>query len=103
MSSLEWMIGASCNLSEEDLRRRVAQWSELRGRALEVTPITGGISLTLAAHEPISSVADLVSREAECCPFYGFTLHVDGPTRELAITAGPGGDPAVHALLGLSP
>jgi MerR family copper efflux transcriptional regulator len=96
------MIGASCNLSEEDLRRRVAEWSQLRGRALEVTPITGGVKLTLAVQEPIDSVADLISREADCCPFYGFTLRIDGPTRDLAITAGPGGDPAVHALLGLS-
>lgn len=95
------MIGAACNLSEEDLRRRVAEWAALRARAASVTPIEGGVVLQLAPHEPIASVADLVTRESECCPFYGFTLWIEGQSRQLAITAGPGGDPAVEALLGI--
>jgi hypothetical protein len=97
----ERLLGAACNLSEEDLRRRIAEWRELLRRATTVTPTSAGVTLELAADEPIPAVADLVAREAECCPFYAFTLHVDGPDRRLEVTAGPGGGPAVQALLGL--
>lgn len=95
------LIGAACSLSEEDLRRRIAEWRELVGRATTVTPTAGGAVLDLAAGEPISAVADLVARESECCPFYTFTLQVDGTQRRLEISAGAGGEPAVQALLGL--
>jgi hypothetical protein len=95
------LIGAACNLSEEDLRRRVAEWRELAGRATAVSPINGGVVLALAADEPIPAVAELVARESECCPFYAFTLRVDGAERRLEIMAGPGGEPAVQGLLGL--
>jgi hypothetical protein len=30
-----------------------------------------------------------------------FALRIDGPTRQLDISAGPGGEPAVRALVGL--
>ena len=46
------------------------------------------------------AVADLAQREAECCPFYDFTLSVIGEERTLDITAGPGREAAVEALLG---
>jgi hypothetical protein len=95
------LIGAACNLSEEDLRRRVAEWRALRDRATSVTPIEGGVVLQLPANEPISDVADLAGREIECCPFYSFALHVDGTGRRLHITAGPGGERAIDGLLGL--
>jgi hypothetical protein len=49
----------------------------------------------------MSAVADLISRESECCPFYTFTLQVDGASRRLEISAGPGGELAVRGLLGL--
>lgn len=99
--TIERMIGAACNLSEEDLRKRVAEWSELRARSTAVTSIAGGVVVELAADEPIPAVADLVAREADCCPFYTFSIRVDGLTRQLEITAGPTGEPAVEALLGI--
>ncbi len=46
-------------------------------------------------------VMDLVVSESECCAFYTFTVSVEGPERRLEINAGPGGGPAVQALLGL--
>jgi hypothetical protein len=97
----EGLIGASCSLGAEDVRIRQGEWTALRGRARSVRKIEGGISMVLDGAEPIVAVADLVARESACCPFYTFELHVDGPTRQLDITAGSGGEPAVHALLGV--
>lgn len=97
----ERLIGAACTLDATQLRERLREWRELRDRATSVEPITGGARVSFSADEPIGAVADLVALESECCAFYTFTLRVDGPTRQLEINAGAGGEPAVRALLGL--
>jgi len=97
----ERLIGAACALGGGQLRERLRAWRELRDRATSVEPITGGARLAFSADEPIGAVADLAALESECCAFYVFTLQVDGPTRQLEINAGAGGEPAVRALLGL--
>ncbi|MGH2402265.1 MAG: hypothetical protein ACRDE6_06100 [Candidatus Limnocylindria bacterium] len=102
MTAIDRLFGAACTLSEQDLRKRVAEWRALRDRATSVEDLDGGVGLTLAADEPIVGVADLVARESDCCPFYTFDLRVDGPGRRLEVTAGQGGEPAVRALLGLA-
>ena len=96
----ERLIGAACTLDRAALRERIAEWAELRNRSARVESIPGGARLVLHEAEPIADVAALVAREAECCPFYSFTLHVDGPSRHLDINAGPGAEPAVLALIG---
>jgi hypothetical protein len=87
--------------STAELRERVREWRELRGRATTIEPIGGGVRLAFSRDEPMSAVAGLVSRESDCCAFYTFDLRVDGHVRQLEISAGPGGEPAVRALLGL--
>jgi hypothetical protein len=95
------MIGASCTLGTAELKQRLADWRALRDRATQVEQISGGTRLRFAADEPIEPIARLAALESECCAFYTFTLRVDGPARQLEITAGIGGDPAVAALLGM--
>jgi MerR family transcriptional regulator, copper efflux regulator len=97
----ERLIGASCSLGAEDVRLRLREWATLRSRATAIHEIDGGVSVRLDVSEPIGEVADLVERESVCCPFYTFELRVDGPARQLDITAGTGGEPAVRALLGM--
>jgi hypothetical protein len=94
-------IGASCTLGAADLPGRVAEWRSLRDRAIAVEAIEGGARLRFAPEEPIDAIARLVALESECCAFYRFTIQVGGSHRELTVDAGPGGAPAVHALLGL--
>ena len=101
MTAIERMMAAACNLSEADLRLRVAEWHALRSRTTSYSRIEGGVSLELAPGEPLAAVADLASRESDCCPFYSFALRVEGNVRRLEISAGPGGEPAVEGLLGL--
>jgi DNA-binding transcriptional MerR regulator len=97
----ERLIGAACTLNSEEMRERLAEWRGLRDRAVSIQPILGGARLALADSEPVAAVADLVARESECCSFYTFTLQIDGPTRQLAISAGTGGESAVRALIGI--
>lgn len=100
-SASERMIGAACTLDAARLRERLRDWRELRDRATHIESVPGGIRLAFSANEPMGAVAELAAAESECCAFYTFTLQVDGPTRQLEISAGAGGEPAVQALLGL--
>jgi hypothetical protein len=97
----ERLIGAACTLGADEMPARLRRWAGLRDRAREVRQVPGGRVLLLADDEPIGPVADLAALESECCAFYTFSLRLDGPTRELHITAGPGNEPAVEVLLGL--
>jgi hypothetical protein len=94
------LIGAACTLGTE-LRQRLDDWRALRDRATAIDDRDGGVRLTFAVDEPMDAVGRLVSLESECCPFYTFTVRIEGGTRQLEIDAGPGGEPAVRALLGL--
>lgn len=97
----EGIVGAACTLDTAQLRERLREWRGLRDRATLVEAMPGGVRLAFSADEPIAAVADLVALESECCAFYTFTLRIDGPSRQLEISAGSGGEPAVRALLGL--
>lgn len=95
------LIGAACTLGYAEMPARLREWAALRDRSTGIRPIPGGVAMGLAASEPVDQVADLASRESECCAFYTFVLRVEGPTRELEITAGEGREIAVRALLGI--
>jgi len=97
----ERLIGAACSLNSDEMRKRLVEWRGLRDRATSIEPLAGGARLGFDATEPVRPIADLVSRESGCCAFYTFTLRIDGPTRQLDISAGAGGEPAVRALVGL--
>jgi MerR family copper efflux transcriptional regulator len=97
----ERLVGAACTLNSEEMRERLAEWRGVRDRATSIDDLPGGIRLTFTADEPVAPIADLVSRESECCAFYTCGLRIDGPVRQLDISAGAGGEPAVRALLGL--
>ena len=97
----ERLIGAACTLNSDEMRERPAEWRGLRDRATSIDALPGGARLAFDAAEPVGPIADLVSRESDCCSFYTFMLRIDGPIRQLDISAGAGGEPAVRALIGL--
>ena len=92
-------LGVACSLSDAERRERVEDWRSLRDRSL-VQPIRHGVRLVFQPDHSMFAVANLAQREAECCPFYDFKLSVNGEVRTLDITAGPGRESAVEALLG---
>jgi hypothetical protein len=95
------LVGAACNLSAADLRERLAAWRALRDEALAVDADDDAIRLRFGADQPMTEVARLVGLESDCCPFYRFTIRIEGGSRSLEVDAGPGRLPAVRALLGL--
>jgi len=95
------MVGAACSLGAEDLRERLAAWRGLRKSALAIEAADDAIRLTFSVDQSMTQVARLVALESACCPFYRFTIRVDGANRLLEVDAGPGRLPAVRALLGL--
>lgn len=97
----ERLMGAACTLDAVELPARLAEWHALRDRATAIEPVDGGARLSFEAKEALALIADLIARESACCSFYTFSLRVDGPTRQLEIGAGPGGEAAVQALLDL--
>lgn len=98
----EGLLGAACALNSDEMRERLAEWRDVRDRATSIEPLPGGARLTFGTAESVGPIADLVSRESECCSFYAFNLRIDGSTRHLDISAGTGGEPAVRALVGLN-
>ena len=96
------LVGAACNLSAADLRERLAAWRGLHDEAVAVEATDDAIRLRFGADQPMTEVGRLVGLEAECCPFYRFTIRVEGANRSLEVDAGPGRLPAVRALLGLA-
>lgn len=97
----ERLIGAACTLNSVEMRERLAEWRGLRDRATSIEALPNGARLTFDSAEPVGPIADLVSRESECCAFYTFIVRIDGPVRQLDISAGAGGEPAVRALIGV--
>jgi MerR family copper efflux transcriptional regulator len=95
------MFGAACSLGAEERRARTAAWRAVRDDALAIETVDDAIRLRLPLDYPIAEVARLVGLESECCPFFRFTIAVDGTVRVLDVDAGPGRLPAVSALLGL--
>ena len=98
----ERLLGAACSLNSAEMRERMTEWRGLRDRASAIEAIEGGARLAFDAAEPMAPLADLVTRESECCAFYTFTLRIDGPSRQLEVSAGICGEPAVRALIGLA-
>jgi hypothetical protein len=96
------LIGAGCTLGAAQMKVRLREWAELRDRSTGIRDVDGGVVIGLAAGEPLDRVADLATRESECCAFYTFLLRIDGDRRELEVTAGEGREIAVRVLLGLA-
>jgi MerR family transcriptional regulator, copper efflux regulator len=67
----------ACTLDAAELRERAEQWHEAITGATR-TPIPAGLRLTLPA-ERIVTLATLAAAEQQCCPFFDFRLHLDGP------------------------
>ena len=100
-SSEDRLVGAGCSLDAAEMPARLREWAALRDRSTGIRLIDGGRAVGLSNSEPLDQVADLAARESQCCAFYTFLLRIDGPARELEISAGPGREIAVRTLLGI--
>ena len=97
------LLSAACTLGPGAMKERLAEWFALRDRCTSLRLTRDSAVLALAPDEPVDAVVRLMALESECCGFYRFSLRVTGASRELEIDAGPGGRPAVEALLSVEP
>ncbi|MGW3582587.1 MerR family transcriptional regulator [Streptomyces rubiginosohelvolus] len=88
----------ACSLSGDGLRERTARWREaVAGAARAAVP--EGLRLTLPV-DRVTRIAELAAAEQECCPFFDFRLHLDGPHLHLEVRAPAHGGALLTDLFG---
>ncbi|MET9861579.1 MerR family transcriptional regulator [Streptomyces smyrnaeus] len=88
----------ACSLNRDSLGERTAQWRRLTDGA-ERQETDEGIRLTLPA-DRTGAVAVLAAAEQQCCPFFDFRLHLDGPVLHLQVRAPSEGAALLAELFG---
>ncbi|MFD8379119.1 hypothetical protein ACFV2X_11375 [Streptomyces sp. NPDC059679] len=94
-----WRSAAvACVLSGEGMAERTSAWHEALNSA-DRAAIPDGLRLTLPV-EQVPVVAELAAAEQQCCPFFDFRLHLDGPHLHLEVRASADGFGLLAELFG---
>ncbi|MFE7076288.1 MerR family transcriptional regulator [Streptomyces sp. NPDC057620] len=88
----------ACSLTGEDLAERTVQWREAVDGAVRAA-VPDGLRLTLPV-ERTSRIAELAAAEQQCCAFFDFRLHLDGPHLHLEVRASAVGTGLLNDLFG---
>ncbi|MGW9188244.1 MerR family transcriptional regulator [Streptomyces rubiginosohelvolus] len=88
----------ACSLGGDGLRERTARWREAVAGAAR-TAVPEGLRLTLPV-DRVTLVAELAAAEQQCCPFFDFRLHLDGPHLHLEVRAPADGGALLTDLFG---
>ncbi|MEU6338639.1 MerR family transcriptional regulator [Streptomyces cellulosae] len=88
----------ACSLSGVGLHERAAQWRDAVDGAVR-TSVPDGLRLTLPV-DRTARVAELAAAEQQCCPFFDFRLHLDGPRLHLEVRAPAEGAELLADLFG---
>jgi hypothetical protein len=81
-------VPIACTLSASDQVIRADEWRRLKLKAMTRELTDEGARLTFAPGTVTATeVADLVAREATCCPFFTFTLEITVQQLVLTIAA----------------
>jgi MerR family copper efflux transcriptional regulator len=75
----------ACSLTGAGVTERIKQWRAALDGAVRVE-IPDGLRLTLPA-DRITALAGLAAAEQECCQFFDFRFHLDGPDLHLEVRA----------------
>lgn len=75
----------ACTLTPEQATNRVTEWRNATAGATH-HPIDNGLRLTLPADLAVT-LTTLAAAEQQCCPFFDFRLHLDGPSVHLEVRA----------------
>lgn len=78
-------IPIACTLTPTEASERITRWREATAGAVR-HPIEDGLRLTLPAERAVTLTA-LAAAEQQCCPFFDFRLHLDGPAVHLEVRA----------------
>jgi uncharacterized RmlC-like cupin family protein len=90
-----------CHLSADDRLRRSALWAALLAEAGSRSRDGSGMRISFDAEPDLAArVADLATREQQCCPFLGFTVEVSAGALVLSVSAPPEADALIEELFG---
>ena len=86
----------ACDLSALDAAQRArhsALRSELRARRLDAREVADGYEFSYPAEpETIVKLAEFVTLERRCCPFFDFALDIAAGAAQARLTIGGGAD-----------
>lgn len=95
-------VPIACSLPDDTaMAGRLGEWAAALAGAVGREPLDGGgVRIALGPGVDLATLAVLVEAEHRCCPFFAFTITVDGRGVALEIRAPVGADDAVVALIG---
>ncbi|MEV5577834.1 MerR family DNA-binding transcriptional regulator [Streptomyces parvus] len=88
----------ACSLGGDGLRERTDRWREAVAGATR-TDVPEGLRLALPV-DRVARIAESAAAEQECCPFFDFRLHLDGPYLPLEVRAPTDGGALLTDLFG---
>ena len=88
----------ACSLGASELSGRVEDWQALLVHVRGRVPVDGGVRLEFGEEASVADVARLVAAEQSCCPFFAFTITVDGRGLALEVRAPAEAGPLVDDL-----
>jgi MerR family transcriptional regulator, copper efflux regulator len=91
----------ACTLTGEDQDHRLGDWHRLFAQAVACEPAEDGVRAVLPA-ALAGPAAELAAAEQRCCPFFRFTLVLDGGMVQLTVQALPEAAPFLAGLTGLT-
>ena len=90
----------TCTLQPIDRKTRVEEWRSLLERVVERTSVEGGVNVRFGPGVKGATVADLASREVECCSFFDFSLAISRSGLTLEVRAPAEGQAMLDELFG---
>ena len=92
-------IPIACTLPSEDMSGRLKEWTDVLGQVARRETTSGGMRLSFPADPAlVATVAELATKEAECCAFFTFTLTIDSEGATLDVGAPVEGREVLLAL-----
>jgi DNA-binding transcriptional MerR regulator len=78
----------ACSLTGDGMAERAAQWRSALAGAADAADVEvpGGRRFTVPA-ERFSTLSELAAAERQCCPFFDFRFHLDGPDLHFEVRA----------------
>ena len=98
-------VPIACTLTAEAVVDRLAEWSAAFSTLVEKVDFDGNHA-TLTLHrgsEALLTIADLAQREKACCPFFQFSIELEGIDMFLHVEVPHEADQILTELLSLLP
>ena len=93
----------ACSLAGSDVQARIGEWQALLAEVDHREAITDGLRLVFTQPAPLGEITRLAAIEHDCCPFFGFTVTIDGRGIALEVTAPPDGHVVLASVFGVAP